>query len=375
MKKVLIVGEYSSLGSNIKKGLSENSIDTYIVTDGDGWKKIKNIDDKVININNKNFKILGKTIKGSGKICYLFEYFFKVKPILKKHRFDIILIMNQSFISNNFIPNRYNNYYLHLKFLKKILNKHGKIYMLACGDDSYYFQAQSIYKYFPYSEIEIKKSVFMRFNAIKKYEKILDKIDGIIPTCWDYTEAYRLFYKNNTKLKQTIQFPIDLSNVNYKKNVIKDKIIIFHGLNREGFKGTKYIREAMENIKRKYPDKVEIVIDGRMPLEEYKKILEKSNIVIDQCKSYSYGMNALISMAQGKLVFSGNEEECMNELKRNDIPVVNITPSVEDIEEKLEYFIKNSHLITEIGEKSRKFIEEFHECSVVAKKYLEIMGD
>lgn len=128
----------------------------------------------------------------------------------------------------------------------------------------------------------------------------------------------------------------------------------------------------MENIKEKYPDKVEIILDGNMPLEEYKKILKRANIIIDQCKSYSYGMNALYGMAMGKVVFSGNEAECRKEFKREDVPVINIKPNVKDIEGKIEYFVKNPELIFKIGEKSRKFVEEFHDCEVITSQYLKI---
>lgn len=375
MKQILILGDYSSLGLNLKKGLEKNNIKAILITDGDGWKNIYSDEKDDIIIKSKNIRIFGREIKGSNKITYLFEYLLKIRKILLNQKFDKVLILNQKFISNSVIPDFYNINYISLKLLKKILKNDGKIYMLACGTDSYYLQSESKYKYFPYSREEIKKFIYMKFGAEIKYKKLLDKIDGVIPTCWDYAEAYRLFYSDKEKIKQTIQFPLDLSEIEYKPNIINGKIVIFHGLNREGFKGTTYIKEAMENIKKKYPDKVEIIIDGKMPLEEYKKILEKANIVIDQCKSYSYAMNALISMAQGKLVFSGNEKECMDELERDDIPVINIIPSVEDIESKLEYFIKNPDLITEMGEKSRKFVEEFHECSIVAKKYLKIMED
>ena len=45
-----------------------------------------------------------------------------------------------------------------------------------------------------------------------------------------------------------------------------------------------------------------------------------------------------------------------------------------EIEEKLEYLRKNPQLIEEIGKTSRKFVEEFHDCKVVIKKYIEIFN-
>lgn len=380
--KILIIGEYSSLAKNLKSGFNKLGIETEQISYGDGWKKIPMAGTNNLLIeegcNFGNLKIKKKEIRGSWRIFEIlrfYKYFFEVKKrilnFLKNKKYDKILIINQEFIANNITHLIFNKTFVEFRDLKKTLNDKSRLYIVACGDDSVYIKYLKKYRYNPYPRGYRGKNFIKKIN-ISNYKKILEKIDGIIPTCYDYAEPYRHSYIKE-KLKPTIQFPIDLSDIKYTPNTIKEKIVIFHGLNREEFKGTKYIREAMENIKKKYPEKVEIIIDGKMPLEEYKKILERTNIVIDQCNSYSYAMNALISMAQGKVVFSGNEPECSNELGRNDIPVVNILPNVKDIEEKLEYFVNNPHLIAEIGEKSRKFVEEFHECSIVAKKYLEVM--
>jgi hypothetical protein len=73
----------------------------------------------------------------------------------------------------------------------------------------------------------------------------------------------------------------------------------------------------------------------------------------------------------GKVVLSGNEPECGKEFGRDDIPVINIKPSVEDIYNKLEKLVLNKKCLEEIGYKSRKFVEDFHDYKKVAKQYLE----
>jgi hypothetical protein len=125
-------------------------------------------------------------------------------------------------------------------------------------------------------------------------------------------------------------------------------------------------------LKQKYPNKIEISIKGGMPLAEYIKVLRESNIIIDQCKSYSYGMNAIYSMALGKVVLSGNEPECIKEFGRNDIPIINILPEVNDIVNKLQRFIEQPSLINEYGKKGREFVEDFHNDIMVAKQFLDL---
>ena len=260
--------------------------------------------------------------------------------------------------------------------LEKIKNTNGKVYLLACGGDKYYneygisFLKEKGYYIFDEKRIEErKKELYIKKNI---ENKLFEIIDGIIPVMYEYAEPYRnsKWMKLN-KVKKTIPLAIDTKNI-IKKNKIGEKIIIFHGLNSEKEKGTAWIREAMENIQKKYSDKVEIIIDGKMPLEKYKEVIAKTNILIDQCRSYGYGMNALYGMAMGKLVFSGNEPENEKEFGEKNIPVVNITPNVEDIEKKLEYYILNPELIITEGKRAREFVERFHDSEIIAKQYLKL---
>ena len=120
-----------------------------------------------------------------------------------------------------------------------------------------------------------------------------------------------------------------------------------------------------------YQDKVEIIIEGGIPLNEYLKILNKANIIVDQCWGYGYGMNALFSMAMGKVVLGGNEPECAQEFKRN-APVINILPDENDILQKLEQLIADPKYIMKLAADSFKFVGEFHSDIVVASQYLQV---
>lgn len=358
--KILILGDYSSFGLNLKKGFEKEGIKTILLSTGDSWKKIDGSDIKLSTSKFLLIKILKKIYNR-----HILNSFYKKN--LKS--FDYILIMNQEFIKNKFSD--YFRLTFGLKELQNLKLEKGKIFLLACGTDFYELKNKFKLRYSPYDDITSENKKY--FLTFKEEEKLLKNITAVIPTMYEYSLGYReSIWKNKTL--PTIPLCIDVSEIPYKDNKIIDKIIIFHGINREGFKGSEIIKRAMENIKIKYPEKVEIIINGKMPLKKYKEVLEKANIIIDQCRSYSYGMNALYSMALGKVVLSGNEKECQEEFKRSDIPILNIPPVEKEIEEKLEYLIKNPHLIEEIGKTSRKFVEEFHDCKVVIKKYIEIFN-
>ena len=113
----------------------------------------------------------------------------------------------------------------------------------------------------------------------------------------------------------------------------------------------------------KYPNDLELIIDGQIPLNDYLDIMKRSNIVIDQTSSYSLGMNGLFALAMGKVVLGGAEKEGLDSLRIKESPVINILPSQESIVNAIEILIKNKSEISTLGEIGRKFIETHH-CSL-----------
>lgn len=343
--KVLLVGDFSSLHKNLKFGLEMKGITTTLLSDGDGWKKI----DSDININSRYKGIIRE-------IDLSIQYLKKLKVFKNYNIIQIININTLPGLVSPFI----------LWYLKK---NNCKIFISASGDDVQFINSINNMRYSPYSDIE--KLPYRRIGDKIRNWVVLRKIDGVIPVMYEYAQGYRNS-KYNYLLKDTIPLPIETDPSIMPKVNKNGKILIFHGIIREDFKGTKYIKSAMEKIKTNYPNKVEILIDGKMPLSKYIEILKKTDVVVDQALSYSYAMNALYAMSLGKVVLSGNELECMKELKREDIPVINIKPSEDDIYIKLENLILERNKLHEIGCKSKLFVEDFHDNVKVAEKYLEV---
>lgn len=350
--KILLLGEYSGFHRNLKEGLMELGHDCHIATAGDDYKKICSTDLYFPNSRNKYKRRLQKMA-------------FPFTRIRDYYNYDIVQLVN----SDIFEGTKFGyNYFL----IKKIYANTEKMIMSSCGTDYFVFKNKDTMRYNPFdAAVKYDSEGFNRYNSkgyIKNNVSILDMVEGIIPNTYTYANAYRW----NNKLLKTIPFPININNIKFVPQKIENnKIKIFHGLNREGFKGTKYIREAMEKLKKSYPNDVEIIIDGKMPLKDYLKILAETNVVVDQALSYSYGMNAIYSMAMGKVVLGGNEPECQKEFGRNDIPVINITPSIDDIYNKLENLVLNKKSVIEIGQKSRLFVEDFHHHVKVAQQYID----
>ena len=209
---------------------------------------------------------------------------------------------------------------------------------------------------------QLSKEAFI-FN---KY--IAENSDLIIPVNYEYELAY-------SDLKNCVNFipqPIDTRNItplNTKKN--SHKVKVFHGLNRYGMKGTRFIEKAFDKLKKNFSNRYEFIIKGRLSLENYLKEINQSSIIVDQCFSRSYGMNALYSMALQKVVLSGSEKIIHKKMGVKNIPVLNITPNEEMIYEVLSDLLDNPSKIENIAFKSREFVVKHHECSFIANKFLK----
>jgi hypothetical protein len=352
-KKVLLIGEYSGLHNALKDGLREIGIFAEIASDGDGWKKFPT--DIDFSSRFKSSSIIGKILKN-------ITPFFFLRKILK---YDVIQLINPLIITPKFNIN-----YI---FIRILLKYHSEIYLLCAGDDSYYYKGIKKLRYNPvddYKKIDMKGAIlpFERQNLIKLNQLIVNKCIKIIPVAYDYW----IGYENNNKLHPVIPMPVNINKYEYRDNLILEgKIIFFHGINRPGMKGSKYIKEAFEIMKKKYPNDAEFIILDGVPIAEYLKIIDKVNVVVDQALSYSYGMNALISMAKGKVVMSGAEEEILEIYNYLNHPIINIIPDTQQICEKIEFIMKNKDNIKFMGQESRKFVEQIHCHKIVAKLFTE----
>ena len=350
--RVLLLEEYSGFFKNLKEGLKTNGHDVTFIATQDGWKKVEGMD-----------YIIGSSFKGVlAKIVRRFKLLWHLP---KMRGYDVVFLINQSFLFEGISS-------LVLWYLK-YNNK--KVFLSACGGDVQYarFGLSGGYRYWPYDgfEGEVTDKCLSKHD-IRLNRKVCNSVNGVIPITYEYAEAWRNSPHKHLLLK-TIPLPINVDSVKPASFVCQDKIVFFHGLNREGFKGTLYIREAMENMAKKYPSEIEIIIKGKMPLNEYLDLLRDVNVVIDSCKGYSYAnMNTLYAMALGKTVMMTCESECIAEYGLEDRPpIVAISPNVRHIEEQIEWIILNREKLKKISCESRSFVEEYHSHKLIAQRYTD----
>lgn len=346
-----MLGDFSAFHKNLKEGLIALGHEVVLVSHGDSWKQISND----ISLQSPHKGLRGKLDR---------KYVRPLKLLSQMTGYDIIQFMNPLQFSQSFDFNG--------KVISYLIKHNKKSFLVAAGDDCFYFQFAPKMRYSPLPtskqiDENNKPPVWEKKSMLRWNTKMAHMVDGIIPIMYEYSQGYKPF----SNLKPSIPIPMNISDIKYKNNEVKDKIVIFHGLNRPGFKGTAHIKKAMEIIQGRYPDKVETVITGNMPLDQYLTLLDRTNIIIDQTYSYSYGVNAVYSLAMGKVTLSGCEPECLREFNIQSSPIINILPDAEQIVAALEELVLNPDKIPQIGKASRKFAEDLHDYKKIAQQYVE----
>ncbi|MCO4781903.1 MAG: glycosyltransferase [Candidatus Cloacimonetes bacterium] len=348
--KILFLGSYSGLFTDLHQGLKELGHEPFIVHIGSNWQ------------NHGADLVFDNSEKGVKKIFKVLEEYRFCSSL---HKFDKVILQNPFLFSRQF--------YINDILINRVLRSNENCYLSAAGTDSFSWLSYHQLKYHPYQDLIDNNDDHNFYKSSKAYKwnkSLASKVKKIIPISIEYTLGYQQF--NN--LHATIPIPVNLSKYDFHGNMAKDKIVVFHGVTRKGFKGTNYISKAFENLTQKYPNDFEFIMAGNMPIDEYKKALKRSHIIVDQCNSHGYGVNAAISLALGKIVLSGSEPEAIKELNADSCPIFNITPNVQQIEDTLLKVLDLKSSFDDLGIQGREYIKKYHDHMTITKKYLDALS-
>lgn len=352
--KILLLGDYSSLHNYLKKGLVELGHEVTLLSNGDGWKKIPGADGEIY-----------RSAKSQNLAKKVYSEYFE--PIISHNdlkNFDVVQFINPIVYHTIINP----------IMIKRIFRDNKFISLVAAGYDTanYLAYKSKAFKYYPFDYDETAKEKYstdtFSGKLIKKSCEFASKhSDIIIPSLYEYSVGYR----NYNNLYKVIPFPIDVKEIPYAKNIVRDKIVFFHGLNREEAKGTPFIRKAFDILQNKFPNQVETVVAGHLPFKEYTELLNRANVIVDQCCSYGYGINACIAMAEGKVVMSGRKDETISAFDIDYCPIIEATPNVDDLVKKMSEIVLHKESIPQLGYESRKYVEDLHDNVKVAQLYID----
>ncbi|WP_133013464.1 glycosyltransferase [Marinomonas flavescens] len=352
--KILLLGEYSAFHKNLKEGLVELGYDAVVAAHGDGFKKVP----CDISFTSSLPSLFGKLSSRLTPLCKLDQL----------TGYDVVQLINPFAFGRGYFFERF--------FLQKIIDGNEKFFLSGAGDDAFFWKyGRKALEYGPFDDFLKYDLNSDRFymetdKAFDFNKRMLEKSNGLIPIMYEYEKSY----EGQPKRLNTIPIPMNMDKIVYEDNKLGKKLVVFHGLNRYGFKGTRHVEEAFEYLGNKYPNDLELVIDGKMPLNEYLQLMRRTNVVIDQMNSYSLGVNGIYALAMGKVVLGGVEPESLISLGVESSPVINLKPNAQSIIQQVENLLERKNEIQKLGYESRQFAENVHGHIKVAQQYIETWG-
>jgi glycosyltransferase involved in cell wall biosynthesis len=373
--RILLVGEYSRLHNSLKEGLLQLGHEVVLLGTGDGFKNYpSDIIVKLSVFSKPFFKTIAKIADKLFNIQLIeLEYYYKLKKIIPTLKdFDAVQLINEQSLKTS--PKH------EIKLISRLKDQNKSLFLLSCGTDyiSVKYAMDKKFRYSILTPYHENKSLKKDYRFILKYisnpykklhDFLFDYVKGVIASDLDY----HIPLSGNSKYLGLIPNPINTDKIRFLPLDVTKKIVIFHGINRMNYikKGNRFFEEALQIIKDKYPDKVEIIIAENMPYNQYIKTLNNCHILLDQVFAYDQGYNALEAMAKGKIVFTGAEQEWLDYYNLDeDTIAINALPNVNYLVEKLSYLIDNPKKILDISENARSFIEKEHQYIDIAEKYL-----
>ena len=379
--KILLLGEYSRLHNSLKEGFVTLGHEVSIVGCGDKFKQFPVDYSIYARICNDN-KIANLLYRGIRKVIGLdFEKIEKTIRfyllIPKLNGYHHVQLINSDALETYPILSRF----LYKKLFKNIQSRS----LLICGDETpivdYLIKKEFKYSvltpYFEDNSIEKEFQFPLKYrkNSYRKtFDWLKENCQNLITSDLDYEIPMRKMGFQTTFIPN----PINTDTIAFQKTENTGEIVIFLGINRLSYtkKGIIYFEKALEIIREKYADKIEIIVTENLPYKEYISKYNKAHSLLDQVYAYGQGYSALEAMAKGKVVFTGAETEFLNQYHlQEDEVCINAVPDENEIGVKLSFLIEHPEKISNISKNARKFIEKEHDYKVVAEKYLACWSD
>ena len=360
--KILLIGEYSNVHWSLAEGLRQLGHQGTVVSDGDGWK---------------NYPRDVDITRQSTGFCHTVRYLIHLKHVLKRLKgYDVVQLINPVFLELK--PARI------LPFYKQLKRQNRSVFMGAYGMDRYWVKAGMDCTTLEYSDFNLGTS--LRTNAdndrfISEWlygdKGWLNKVvafdcQGIVAGLYEYHAAYTRHFRLPEKVR-FIPFPVPVAS-DCEPRPTHHPVRFFIGIQsqRSAYKGTDIMLKALQRLAHDYPHDVEMVIAEDVPFQQYARMMEHSDVLLDQLYSYTPAMNGLLAMSKGLVLVGGGEEEHYKLLGEEKLrPIVNVKPNEESVYTALKQLLEDPHLIYRLKKESIAYVRRHHDPVRVAQQYVD----
>ena len=366
--KILLVGEFSNVHNTLAKGLRELGHQVTVASNGDHWKDYPRDIDLSRNMESRTG---------------LISFFWRLLKALPKMRgYDVVQIINPVFLdlkAERIMP------------IYRYLRRHNrKMVMGAFGMDYYWASVNTDIRPLRYSDFnfgdkprtDIEAQRFRDDWTGTSKETLCKQIamdcDGIPAGLYEYWATYNEVHticpdgREIRDKMRFIPFPIVMPDI-YHTSFYGGPLKLFVGISpgRSAYKGTDVMLHAAQRLKEKYPDKLDLRIAQGIPFDEYQRLMNGSDAILDQLYSYTPSMNSLLAMSKGIIVIGGGEPENYDILGEKELrPIINVQPDEQSVYDELEQLILHTDRIPELKRESVEYIRRHHDYVKVAEQYI-----
>ena len=367
--RILLLGEYSNVHNTLAQGLRQLGHEVTVASNGDFWKDYpRDIDLARIPGKLGGLKLLAKVIT-----C-----------LPHWRNYDVVQLINPMFLelkAERIAP------------IYRYLRRHNRAMVLgAMGMDYYWVHECITRKPLRYSDFNFGDQLRTDPIAIRDRDDwlntpkgrlnqlIAQDCDAIVATPYEYYACYKPIFSEKTTF---IPFPIKpLDPISPTKPICPtdsaahispiNPIKLFIGISRgrSAYKGTDIMLRAAEDVQRQYPDRLQLLKAEGLPFDEYQRMMDGSDVMMDQLYSYTPAMNALLAMMKGIVVIGGGEPENYEILDEQELrPIINVQPTYESVRQELVQLVLHPENIPTLKRQSQEYIRRHHDHLKVARQY------
>ena len=147
---------------------------------------------------------------------------------------------------------------------------------------------------------------------------------------------------------------------------------VVHASNHRGVKGTDAIIDAVGQLETEGVE-IELEVLENVSNKEIHDAMCGADIIVDQLIIGWYAMFTLEAMALGKPVICHIRRdfvemyEAAGVIEKEELPLIDATPAT--IKEVLRDLVRDRDRLTEIGQRSRSFVETHHSIATASRRF------
>lgn len=357
--KILFFGDYSNLHTTLGVELKRRGHSVTLLSDRCGC----------LDTESDIYLARGK-YPGAG-----FPYLFKTVSLMPRLKgYDVVQFINPHFL--NLRPGKLSF------FLRMIRRNNGSLFLTLAGNDHFFVKECLAGKMFRFSEFRVgsDKTRFAQkcpghergymLPEVRDYsEEFYGLLDGAMSALPEYDMAARAVLGDRLAFTN---LPIDLSLLKPSLMDLSGKVELMVGMRSElvSSKGTDVLFRIASELAAEHPDRINVANVVDLPWKQYIVRLSKSHVVLDQLYSYSPGMNALNTMALGRVSGSGAQKEYYEYIGEREMrPIIELSPIADDLKARIASVALDKSRLAAMALESRKLVEHHNDVRIVADRY------